>query len=63
MPVGTGPYRVVDFTPGDVVVYEANPNYRDTDALAFSRVELKGGGDATFRRPCRAANGRCGLCL
>jgi len=47
MPVGTGPYRVVDFTPGDVVVYEANPNYRDTDALAFSRVELKGGGDAT----------------
>ena len=47
MPVGTGPYRVVDFTPGDVVVYEANPNYRDADTLAFSRVELKGGGDAT----------------
>jgi peptide/nickel transport system substrate-binding protein len=47
MPVGTGPYRVVDFTPGDVVVYEANPNYRDADSLAFSRVELKGGGDAT----------------
>jgi peptide/nickel transport system substrate-binding protein len=47
MPVGTGPYRVVDFTPGDVVVYEANPNYRDADSLAFNRVELKGGGDAT----------------
>jgi len=47
MPVGTGPYRVVDFTPGDVVVYEANPNYREADSLAFSRVELKGGGDAT----------------
>ncbi len=47
MPIGTGPYRVVDFTPGDVVVYEANPNYRDADSLAFSRVELKGGGDAT----------------
>jgi peptide/nickel transport system substrate-binding protein len=47
MPVGTGPYRVVEFTPGDVVVYEANPNYRDADSLAFSRVELKGGGDAT----------------
>jgi peptide/nickel transport system substrate-binding protein len=47
MPVGTGPYRVVDFTPGDVVVYEANPNYRDADSLNFSRVELKGGGDAT----------------
>lgn len=47
MPVGTGPYRVVDFTPGDVVIYEANPNYREANALAFSRVELKGGGDAT----------------
>ncbi|MGB3312078.1 MAG: peptide ABC transporter substrate-binding protein [Nodosilinea sp.] len=47
MPVGTGPYRVTSFTPGDVIVYEANPNYRDADQLAFSRVELKGGGDAT----------------
>ncbi|WP_035985210.1 peptide ABC transporter substrate-binding protein [Leptolyngbya sp. KIOST-1] len=47
MPVGTGPYRVTSFTPGDVIIYEANPNYRDADQLAFSRVELKGGGDAT----------------
>lgn len=47
MPVGTGPYRVTRFTPGDVVVYETNPNYRDADQLAFGRVELKGGGDAT----------------
>ncbi|MBD2109586.1 peptide ABC transporter substrate-binding protein [Nodosilinea sp. FACHB-13] len=47
MPVGTGPYRVTSFTPGDVIVFEANPNYRDADQLAFSRVELKGGGDAT----------------
>lgn len=47
MPVGTGPYRVVEFRPGDVVVYEPNSNYRDVDALAFNRIELKGGGDAT----------------
>ncbi|MBW4460715.1 MAG: peptide ABC transporter substrate-binding protein [Nodosilinea sp. WJT8-NPBG4] len=47
MPVGTGPYRVTSFTPGDVIVFEANPNYRDADQLAFGRVELKGGGDAT----------------
>lgn len=47
MPVGTGPYRVTSFTPGDVIVFEANPNYRNADQLAFSRVELKGGGDAT----------------
>ncbi|MFQ3618674.1 MAG: peptide ABC transporter substrate-binding protein [Cyanobacteriota bacterium] len=46
MPVGTGPYRVVEFKPGDVVIYEPNPNYRGADSLGFSRIELKGGGDA-----------------
>lgn len=45
-PVGTGPYRVVDFKPGDVVVYEANPNFREAKQLGFERIELKGGGDA-----------------
>ena len=47
MPVGTGPYRVTEFKPGDVIVFEANPNFRDADNLGFTRVELKGGGDAT----------------
>lgn len=47
MPVGTGAYRVAEFKPGDVVVYEANPEFRDADELAFERIELKGGGDAT----------------
>ncbi|MEB3210538.1 MAG: peptide ABC transporter substrate-binding protein [Leptolyngbyaceae bacterium] len=47
MPVGTGPYRVTEFKPGDVIIYEPNPNYRDADSLAFERIELKGGGDAT----------------
>ncbi|MGF1498766.1 MAG: peptide ABC transporter substrate-binding protein [Elainellaceae cyanobacterium] len=47
MPVGTGPYRVVEFKPGDVIVYERNPNYREAEAIAFDRIELKGGGDAT----------------
>ncbi len=46
-PVGTGPYRVVEFKPGDVVVYEANPNFREAKLLGFQRLELKGGGDAT----------------
>ncbi len=44
-PIGTGPYRVVQFNPGDLVVYEPNPYYRDFKKLAFSRIELKGGGD------------------
>ncbi|MGC9505624.1 peptide ABC transporter substrate-binding protein [Baaleninema sp.] len=47
MPVGTGPYRVVEFKPGDVVVYEPNPYYREAERLSFQRIELKGGGDAT----------------
>jgi peptide/nickel transport system substrate-binding protein len=46
-PVGTGPYRVVNFKPGDVVVYEPNPYFREVDKLGFKRIELKGGGDAT----------------
>lgn len=46
MPVGTGPYRVVLFKPGDTVVYEPNPYFRGQPPLAFKRVELKGGGDA-----------------
>ncbi len=45
-PIGTGPYRVVEFKPGDVVVYEPNPHYRDPEALNFERIELKGGGDS-----------------
>jgi peptide/nickel transport system substrate-binding protein len=47
MPVGTGAYRVVEFKPGDVVVYEKNPNYREVETVGFERIELKGGGDAT----------------
>ena len=46
-PVGTGAYRVVDFRPGDNIVYEPNPEFRNADDLGFERIELKGGGDAT----------------
>jgi peptide/nickel transport system substrate-binding protein len=44
-PIGTGPYRVVEFKPGDVVIYEPNEHFRELDKPYFSRVELKGGGD------------------
>ncbi|MGE5658311.1 MAG: peptide ABC transporter substrate-binding protein [Actinomycetota bacterium] len=46
MPIGTGPYRVVEFKPGDMIIYEANPNFREAGKVFFQRVELKGGGDA-----------------
>jgi peptide/nickel transport system substrate-binding protein len=46
-PIGTGPYRVVDFKPGDSVRYELNPTYHVPNRPFFDVVELKGGGDAT----------------
>jgi peptide/nickel transport system substrate-binding protein len=45
-PIGTGPFRVTDFRPGDVVVYEAFQDYWDPGKPHFDQVELKGGGDA-----------------
>lgn len=46
-PIGTGPYQVVDFRPGDTVIYQPNPQFRQVKQLGFTKVELKGGGDAT----------------
>jgi peptide/nickel transport system substrate-binding protein len=46
-PVGTGPYRFVDFKPGDMVRGELNPNYHMPNRPFFDTIEMKGGGDAT----------------
>jgi peptide/nickel transport system substrate-binding protein len=46
-PVGTGPYRFVEFKPGDLVRGEANPAYHMPDRPYFDTIEIKGGGDAT----------------
>jgi peptide/nickel transport system substrate-binding protein len=45
-PVGTGPYRFVDFKPGDIVRGEINPNYHVPNRPVFDTLEMKGGGDA-----------------
>jgi peptide/nickel transport system substrate-binding protein len=45
-PVGTGPYRVVDFKPGDMVRAELNPSYHVANWPFFDTLEMKGGGDA-----------------
>jgi peptide/nickel transport system substrate-binding protein len=47
IPIGTGAYRVVEFKPGDVVIYEPNPHFRATEPPHFQQIQLKGGGDAT----------------
>lgn len=52
-PVGTGPYKITDFTVSEsetettsVLTYEINEHFRTPDQL-FSKVVIKGGGDAT----------------
>jgi peptide/nickel transport system substrate-binding protein len=45
-PVGTGPYKFVDFRPGDIVRGEINPNYHVPNRPFFDTIEMKGGGDA-----------------
>jgi len=45
-PVGTGPYRFVDFKPGDLVKGERNPAYHQPNRPFFDIIEMKGGGDA-----------------
>ena len=45
-PVGTGPYRFVDFKPGDIVKGELNPTYHMPNRPFFDTIEMKGGGDA-----------------
>src|SRR6266436_5617729 len=45
-PVGTGPYRFVDFQPGDLGKGERNPAYHVPNRPHFDTLEMKGGGDA-----------------
>ncbi len=45
-PVGTGPYKFVDFKPGDMLRGEAYANYHVANQPFFDALELKGGGDA-----------------
>ncbi|WP_338691575.1 peptide ABC transporter substrate-binding protein [Bradyrhizobium sp. 26S5] len=45
-PVGTGPYKFVEFKPGDQIRGEINPDYHMPNRPYFDTFELKGGGDA-----------------
>jgi peptide/nickel transport system substrate-binding protein len=45
-PVGTGPYKFVDFRPGDIVRGDINPHYHAPNRPFFDSIEMKGGGDA-----------------
>ena len=45
-PVGTGPYKFVEFKPGDLIRAERNPDYHVKNQPHFDTIEVKGGGDA-----------------
>ncbi|MBL8323341.1 MAG: peptide ABC transporter substrate-binding protein [Rubrivivax sp.] len=45
--VGTGPYKLVDFKPGDILRAEAFKDYHIPNQPHFDTLEIKGGGDAT----------------
>jgi peptide/nickel transport system substrate-binding protein len=45
-PVGTGPYRFVEFKPGDLIRGERSPSYHVDNRPYFDTIEMKGGGDA-----------------
>lgn len=47
-PIGTGPYRVVEFRTNDTVLLELNPHYRGIDEGLpyFNEIVIKGGGSA-----------------
>ncbi|MBR0693932.1 peptide ABC transporter substrate-binding protein [Bradyrhizobium lablabi] len=45
-PIGTGPYKFVEFKPGDLVRGEINADYHMANRPYFDTIEMKGGGDA-----------------
>ena len=45
-PVGTGPYKFVEFKPGDLVRGQLNPDYHMPNRPHFDTIDMKGGGDA-----------------
>jgi MarR-like DNA-binding transcriptional regulator SgrR of sgrS sRNA len=62
-PVGTGPYRFVEFKPGDLVRGERNPSYHVADRPYFDTIEMKGGGDAVSAARAVIQDRRIRLCL
>ncbi len=45
-PVGTGPYKLVEFKPGDLIRAEINANYHIPNRPHFDRLDIKCGGDS-----------------
>jgi peptide/nickel transport system substrate-binding protein len=46
-PVGTGPWKVTEFRPGDTILFEIFMDYWDPGKPKIDTIEMKGGGDVT----------------
>ena len=46
VPVGTGPYKLREFRPGDLILADRFEGYHVADLPKFKSIEVKGGGDA-----------------
>jgi peptide/nickel transport system substrate-binding protein len=58
-PVGTGPYRFVEFKPGDLIKGERSHSYHVANRPHFDTIELKGGGDAVSAARAVIQTGEC----
>jgi peptide/nickel transport system substrate-binding protein len=45
-PIGTGPYKIETFVPGDQIVCSINERYREPNKPYFETVRFQGGGDS-----------------
>ena len=45
-PIGTGPYKITEFVPGDSIVCSINERYREPNKPFFASVRFEGGGDS-----------------
>lgn len=45
-PIGTGPYKIHEFDPGNSIVCSINEHYREPHKPYFASVRFQGGGDA-----------------
>lgn len=61
-PVGTGPYKFVDFKPGDMARGALYANYHRPNRPYFDTIELKGGGDAVSAARALMQTGECDYC-
>ncbi len=61
-PVGTGPYKFVDFKPGDAIKAELFSGYHMANRPFFDTLEMKGGGDSVSATRAVVQTGEFDFC-